>query len=160
EKLREAKMHVNTYIHSRIKGKDLRSAVLLLLLLPWSDYLTFITLRYGPDSDSCRQAFALVDQLLWSIEPKTLQSDKVRQLELQEKLLQMLQVGFETIGYEQAKARKLLDAIISLQKLALQSRKIEPAPQPMRTRLESMAAEKAGHVSEKDRAVTKDEAHL
>src|SRR5690606_32065394 len=56
--------------------------------------------------------------------------------------------------------RKLLDAIISLQKLALQSRKIEPAPQPMRARLETMAAEEAGDVRDKDRAVSKDEAHL
>lgn len=160
EKLREAKLQVNTYVHSRIQGKDLPSALLLLLLLPWSDYLAFVILRYGPESETCRKAFGLVDDLLWSVEPKVLQSDKVRQVEMHERLSQLLQVGFETIGYEQAKARKLLDAIGSLQKLALQSRKAEPAPEPMRTKLETMAAEKAGKVIADDSAISSAEATL
>ncbi len=160
EKLREAKLQVNAHVHERIQGKDLPSAVLLLLLLPWSDYMAFVILRYGVDSEMCRKAFALVDDLLWTIEPKMLQADKVRQVEMQERLTQQLQTGFDTIGYEQAKARKLLDAITSLQKLALQSRKLEAAPEPMRTKLETMAAEKAGQEAAEKSAITEEEATL
>ncbi len=160
EKLREAKLLVTKEIQSRIKGEDLPSAVLLLLLLPWSDYLSFIILRYGAESDSCRQALNVVDGLLWSIEPKTKQEDKARQLDIQDKLMRSLHAGFETIAYEQAKARKLLDAISSLQKMALQSLKIEPAPAPMRDKLESMAAEKAGNVTAAESDMTDEEAQL
>ncbi|MDO3383416.1 DUF1631 family protein [Gilvimarinus algae] len=160
EKLREAKIQVNREISRRIDGKDLPSPVLLLLLLPWSDYLSFIILRYGAESDSCRQALKVADDLLWSIEPKLLEVDKIRQLEVQDKLLQSLQSGFETIGYEQNKSRKLLDAVISLQKLALKSQKVEPAPEPMRAKLETMAAEKAGNVEKENSAATVEESQL
>lgn len=160
EKLREAKLYVNNEIQLRIKDQELPSAVLLLLLLPWSDYLSFIMLRYGAESDSCRQALNVVDGVLWSIKPKTTQQDKTQQLDMQDKLMRSLEAGFETIGYEQAKARKLLDAIISLQKMALQSLKVEPAPAPMRDKLESMAAEKAGDTTDLQQEMTDEEAQL
>ncbi len=144
EKLREAKMQVNDEVRKRTDGLEIPSAVLLLLLQPWSDYLSFVLLRYGEQSDSWKRALKVIDELLWTIQPKTLQADKARQIEVHGPLMASLERGFETIGYEQGKGRKLLEAIISLQKMALQSRKAEPAPAPMRTKLESMAAEKAG----------------
>src|SRR5690606_29899532 len=144
EKLREAKMQVNLEIRKRTDQRELPSAILLLLLQPWSDYMSFVLLRYGEESEGWRHALDVIDHLLWSIEPKTLQADKQRQIELHVPLMAAIERGFETIGYEQGKGRKLIEAVISLQKLALQSRKAEPAPPPMRTKLESMAAEKAG----------------
>lgn len=160
EKLREAKIMVNTKVSHLIDGRDLPSPVLLLLLLPWSDYLSFVILRYGADSDTCQRALQVAQDLIWSVEPKLLEVDKVKQLELQDGLLQSLQSGFETIGYEQNKSRKLLDAIIALQKLALKSQKAEPAPEPMRAKLESMAAEKAGNVNVGNTNATAEEAKL
>jgi hypothetical protein len=71
-----------------------------------------------------------------------------------------LEHGFETIGYEQAKGRKLVDAVIALQRLALQSKKAEPAPAPMRSKLESMAAEKAGQTEELSAPQTADETKI
>lgn len=160
EKLREAKILVNTKVSKLIDGKDLPSPILLLLLLPWSDYLSFVILRYGADSDSFSQALKVAEDLLWTIEPKSLEADKVKQLEMQEKLMQTLQSGFETIGYEQNKSRKLIDAVESLQKLALKSRSVEPAPEPMRAKLENMAAEKAGNVEKDNTVASAEEATL
>lgn len=160
EKLREAKIQVNEAVRSRTDGRDMPSAILLLLLQPWSDYLSFVLLRYGDQSDSWKRAIAVVDDLLWTLEPKTLQADKVAQLEKQDALHAALEHGFETIGYEQAKGRKLLDAVIALQRLALQSRKADPAPAPMRSKLESMAAEKAGQAQESSQPQTADETKI
>ncbi|WP_198144055.1 DUF1631 family protein [Gilvimarinus agarilyticus] len=160
EKLREAKIRVNSDISACIDGKALPSPILLLLLLPWSDYLSFIILRYGADSDSYQQALGVAGQLLWSIEPKSLEADRLKQIEVQGDLLHTLQSGFETIGYEQNKSRKLIDAVSSLQRLALKSRQVEPAPETMRNKLEKMAAEKAGQVKQDDRPVTPEEAQL
>lgn len=145
ERLREAKIQVNNEVRSRTDNRDMPSAILLLLLQPWSDYLSFVLLRYGDTSDNWKRALQVIDDLLWTLEPKTQQSDKVKQMELQDALLSSLERGFETIGYENAKGRKLLEAVTSLQRMALLSRKAEPAPAPMRTKLESLAAEKAGH---------------
>ena len=160
EKLREAKLQVNQEVRNRTDHRELPSAILLLLLQPWSDYMSFVLLRYGDNSDSWRRSLEVVDQLLWSIEPKTLQIDKQRQIELHVPLMAALERGFETIGYEQGKGRKLIEAVISLQKMALQSRKAEPAPAPMRTKLESMAAEKAGQMVAANDPVTPEEAKI
>lgn len=148
EKLREAKVQVNTAVRSRTDGREMPSVVLLLLLQPWSDYLSFLLLRYGENSESWLRAVNVIDELLWSLEPKTLQVDKMLQMEKQVELIATIEQGFETIGYEQAKGRKLLDAVLALQKMALQSRKAEAAPEPMRSKLENMAAEKAGQSEE------------
>lgn len=160
EKLREAKIQVNNEVRGRTDNKDMPSAILLLLLQPWSDYLSFVLLRYGDKSDSWKRALQVIDDLLWTLEPKTKQPDKVKQMELQDTLLVALERGFETIGYEQAKGRKLLDAVISLQRMALLSRKAEPAPAPMRIKLELLAAEKAGHNTEQIPPVLPEEAKI
>lgn len=160
EKLKEVKLRVNEAIKSRIDNRELPSAVLLLLLQPWSDYLAFILLRYGEESDSWQRSIQVVDDLLWSIEPKESNQDKTRQLELHESLNNGLELGFETIGYDQAKSKKLLAALFSLQKLALQSKKAEPAPQPMRNKLESMAAEKAGKPTVSEEPATPEELRM
>ena len=160
EKLREAKIQVNNEVRARTDNREMPSAILLLLLQPWSDYLSFTLLRYGDASDSWTRALQVIDDLLWSLEPKTTQADKVRQMELQDGLLASLGRGFEVIGYEQAKGRKLLDAVISLQRMALLSRKAEPAPAPMRSKLESLAAEKAGHVIDTQQPVLPEEAKI
>ena len=144
EKLREAKIQVNNEVRSRTDNREMPSAILLLLLQPWSDYLSFVLLRYGDGSDSWKRALQVIDDLLWTLEPKTTTQDKTRQMELQDTLLAALERGFQTIGYEQAKGRKLLDAVVSLQRMALLSRKAEPAPAPMRSKLETLADEKAG----------------
>lgn len=157
ERLREAKIQVNDEVRKRTDGKEMPSAILLLLLQPWSDYLSFVLLRYSDKSDAWQKALKVIDDLLWTLEPKTLQVEKARQMHIQTDLIAALEKGFETIGYEQAKGRKLLDAVSSLQRLALLSRKAEPAPAPMRSRLETMATEKAGGKSFERQVVTPDE---
>ncbi|WP_018414943.1 DUF1631 domain-containing protein [Teredinibacter turnerae] len=144
EKLREVKLRVNDEISERTEGKELPSAVLLFLLQPWSDFLSFALLRYGEKSDRWLKALAIADELLWCIEPKDLEADKSRQMEAHDELVAAIESGFETIGYDQAKGRKLVEALSSLMKLAMQSKKAEPAPAPMRDKLERIAAEKAG----------------
>lgn len=144
EKLREAKIVVNREVRTRTNMREMPSAVLLLLLQPWSDYLSFVFLRYGEHSEVWKKGLQTIEDLLWALEPKTTPLEKTRQLELNESVMVMLERGFETIGYDQAKARKLLDAVSSLLRMAIMSRKAEPAPAPMRTKLESLADEKAG----------------
>lgn len=144
EKLREVKLRVNEEIRDRTEGHELPSAILLFLLQPWSDYLSFALLRYGEKSDRWLQALDIVDQVLWCIEPKDIPDLKARQLEIHDELVVAIEHGFDTIGYDQVKGKKLLDALSSLIKLAIQSKKADPAPAPMRDKLERIAAEKAG----------------
>ncbi len=160
EKLREVKLFVNSEIRKRIDKKELPSAILLFLLQPWSDYLSFALLRFGEKSPKWRKALALVDDVLWSLEPKITSEDKSRQLELHDEIIDGIEAGFETIGFEQTKGKKLTEAISSLVKLAIQSKKAEPAPEPMRNKLEKIAAEKAGSRPEDEQQATPEEAQM
>lgn len=148
ERLREVKLRVNEEVRKRTDDKELPSAVLLFALQPWSDYMSFALLRYGEKSEKWANALAVVDDLLWVIEPKSTSADLERQAELAPALLRDIEAGFETIGYDQVKGRKLLEAVSSLIEMAQQKKKAEPAPAPMRDKLEKIAAEKAGHTVE------------
>lgn len=160
EKLREVKVRVNQEIRSRTDSKELPSAVLLLLLQPWSDYLAFLLLRYGDESELWKKSVRVVDDVLWSIEPKKDEKDRAKQIDLHDDLLDLIDTGFETIGYDQAKGKKLVEALESLQQLALKSIKAEPAPAPMRDKLETMATEKAGGVEEDEEEATLEETKM
>ena len=160
EKLREVKLRVNEEVKQRIDGRELPSAVLLMLLQPWSDYLAFLLLRYGHKSEGWLRAVRLIDDVLWSIEPKTSNEDKTAQLEMTDRLLDSLENGFETIGYDQAKKKKLVEALVSLQKMALQSKQVEPAPEAMRAKLERIAAEKVGKSPDHEDAPTVEEQRM
>ncbi|MCW8196213.1 DUF1631 domain-containing protein [Proteobacteria bacterium 005FR1] len=157
EKLREVKIRVNQEVRSRTDGKDLPSAVLLLLLQPWSDYLAFLLLRYGEKSESWKNALRAVDDIISSINTAIEVKDKSQHLEMLDELLEVIETGFETIGYDQGKAKKLIEALVSLQKMVLQSKKPAPAPAPVRTKLETEAAEKAGRDEELNQKITPEE---
>ncbi|GAB1258818.1 DUF1631 domain-containing protein [Aurantivibrio plasticivorans] len=157
EKLREVKIRVNNEVRSRTDGKELPSAILLLLLQPWSDYLAFLLLRYGDESELWQKALKAIDDVLWSIQPKTDPKEKAKQMDLHDDLLDVIENGFETIGYDQTKGKKLVEAVLSLQEQAMQSRKVAPAPEPEREELEAKAAEKAGHVQEPEEKPTPEE---
>lgn len=144
EKLREVKLRVNDEIRKRTHNRELPSALLLFLLQPWSDYLSFALLRYGENSDKWNNALILVDEVLWSIQPKSTAREKERQNAIHDGILDAIKSGFDTIGFDQTKGKKLIEAVSSLMRLALQSKSAEPAPQPMRHKLEQIAAEKAG----------------
>lgn len=144
EKLREVKIRVNEEVGERIRNEELPSAVLLFALQPWSDYLSFVLLRYGDRSDRWSEALSVLEELVWMVEPKSDADEQVKQAENAPGLIKEIENGFETIGYEQVKGQKLIVALNELIEMALQRRKADPAPPPMRDKLEKIAAEKAG----------------
>lgn len=160
ERLREVKIKVNEAVSERTGGKELPSAVLLFVLQPWSDYMSFALLRYGEESEKWTSAIDLVDDLIWAIEPKTNKEDIARQALLAAEVLKRAEVGFETIGYDQTKGAKLLEAITALFDMAQRSQKAEPAPAPMRDKLEKIAAEKAGQVQITDDDISQEEGKI
>ena len=144
ERLREVKLKVNDEVQARIVERELPSAILLFLLQPWSDYLSFALLRFGEKSEKWRKALEVIDDVLWCIEPKDNDPERKRQVQMHDDIITLVEHGFDTIGFDQDKGRKLIEALSSLIKLAVQSKKAEPAPAPMRERLQRIAAEKAG----------------
>ena len=159
EKLKEVKLKVAAEIRSRTQDKELPSAVLLFLLQPWSDYMSFALLRYGDSSKKWTKALTVIDDLIWGIEPKDDEDDIFRQQQNYDDLLAAINEGFDTIGYEQTKSAKLTDALSALLKLAIQHRKAEPAADSMRAELERIAAER-GDFDQEPEDCTQEESQM
>ena len=159
DKLREMKLKVNDAVRGRIQDRELPSAVLLLLLQPWSDYLTLVLLRHGDQSPKWLSGVNVVEDVLWCLQPKALDQEKQTQKERVARVCEELKEGFQVIGYEADKGDRLIESFESLCELVLNEKQLEPAPKPMRNELERIAAERAGHtVNEED--VTEEEAQM
>jgi hypothetical protein len=134
EKLLEAKIQVNNEVRMRTDQRDIPSVILLFLLQPWSEYMSFVLLRYGSRSDSWAQALQAIDNLLWSFEPKITQLDRIKLRDIQDELALSIERGLSTIGYEKTKIDKQLENLASLWRIASSDRpaenQIQPKPEP------------------------------
>jgi hypothetical protein len=119
DKLKEVKKVASDEIHDRVDSLNLPTEVSLLLLQPWSDYLTFILLRYGDKSGAWTQALKTVDDIVWSVQPKKARSEKNRLSELIGELEVSVLRGLETIGYEQSQSQILVNKLKEYQHQAL-----------------------------------------
>lgn len=140
EKLREVKARVSQEVRRRTDGRELPSAVLLLLLQPWSDYLAFLLLRYGDSSAAWKEALQAVDEILLSVQPPPDSTDRHRAR--QARVLSIVQQGLNTIGYDPNRGEKITEALSSLQENALQRNK--PAAAPVRPKVDIAAADIPG----------------
>lgn len=141
EKLQAVKLRAVDEVRARTDGHELPSAILLLLLQPWTDYLSFTQLRYGANSDRWTESLAVVDDILWCIEPRHNTRDRKRQHALHDSIPQALHLGLDTIDYDKDKARQLIEAVTSLIEQVMQRKNVELAPAPMRDELERLAVE-------------------
>ena len=142
EKLREVKHRVNDEVMKRTEERDLPSSVLLFLLQPWFDYLSFCMLRYGSESGQWTSALTLVDDLLWAIDHKTKTTDIQVQKELIQRLQVEIQAGFDVIGYDADKGEKLIESISDVLRASIAQRPLAPEPEPVRQEAEKAVAEK------------------
>ena len=142
EKLREVKHRVNKEVMTRTEDKDLPSSVLLFLLQPWFDFLSFCMLRYGDESEQWVNALALIDDLLWAVDVKSDNNDIQIQKELIYRLQSEMQAGFDVIGYDSDKGEKLSESISGILRAAIAQKAPAPEPKPVREEAEKVIAEK------------------
>ncbi len=140
DRLREVKRRVLLEVRKRMDGHDLPSHIIVLLLHPWSDYLTFTLLRHGEESSQWQEGLDTIDEIVWSVQEKPDINERNRLMLIQESLQARVQVGLETIAHDQAKSNKLLDALSKSQMLVLQSLVAEPATAEKRAEMEAEAS--------------------
>lgn len=153
ERLREVKGHVLREVKQRMEGYSLPSPVIVLLLHPWSDYLTFTLLRHGEDATQWQEGLSTIEDIIWSIQPKEDMEQRKRLIVLQETIQNRVQEGLETIAYDQGKSNKLLDALHKAQMISLENMIAEPATAEKRAEMEAAASQEAGIQEEKHEAL-------
>jgi len=108
EQLQNARHQVFEEINSRLFSQgNVPEVVVTLLKDGWKDVLLLICLRQGFDSPEWQNALDLMDQLLWSIEPKAEKRERQKLLKEIPVLLKRLRVGLNSITYDQHKMARL-----------------------------------------------------
>ena len=137
DRLRAVKRRVLQEVRRNMDGHELPAHIIVLLLHPWSDYLTFALLRYGEDSSQWLEGVDTIGEIIWSVQEKTDINERNRLAFVQESLLQRVRSGLETIAHDQVKSNKLLEALSKSQMLVLQNLIAEPASQEQRAQMEA-----------------------
>jgi len=151
---------VNSYIQSAIVNRDIPSTVLIFLLQPWSDYLSFILLRHGDCSSQWEVASQVVDDLLWSICTHQSSEDKIIQTQKKSELAKNIQSGFILIEYDEAQAKIFLDELDLIITHAINNKSTIPASSEVREKIEKKAALNLGNIKIYSQPESQEEARM
>ncbi|PYC28152.1 DUF1631 domain-containing protein [Aquipseudomonas alcaligenes] len=88
-----ARQQVEQALNARLLGKTLPEVVVRLLQEGWSKVLQLTCLKHGAESEEWRAALAVMDDLVWSVEPHESAEDRLHLLELVPSLLKALRDG-------------------------------------------------------------------
>ena len=111
ERLREARQSVSQEIVDRTWNRNLPKAVEELLMGPWANLLVLTNLRSGPESDEWKQGLGLIDDLLWSVEPKESEEEKQRVKQKLPKIEAAIRNGLAVIGDPEVNTNFLLQQL-------------------------------------------------
>lgn len=85
----------------------------------WLKVLLLVWVEHGEESAAWQEHNAVVDSLLWSVQPKTEQEDRKRLSRMLPSMLQMLNKGMERLNVSEEVRTEFLDTCFSLQTAAL-----------------------------------------
>ena len=98
ENLALAKSVAQDEIKARIDAHQLPGPVLEFLIQQWLKLLLLLHVKEGKDSQSWKDALESMDQLIWSVEPKSTIEERRKLAALVPSLLKQLAVGLNTAG--------------------------------------------------------------
>lgn len=127
EKLRTARNRAVQEVMSRTEGHDLPEGVTRFLEQPWVDILVFTLLRKGAESEAWRNALKVIDDVIWSVIPKSNDDEKSALRRRLPELNDAIQQGFVLLGGYQGEAKQLLRELAMAQSRALEA---PPVTQP------------------------------
>jgi hypothetical protein len=94
--------------------------VVSFLMHPWFEYLTSTHLRFGEKSEQAEQGLQLVENLLWSLQPKCTEHEINRLNNLKKLLNKQIESGLDSIGYDPVETSRYMEGIDELQRLSSQ----------------------------------------
>lgn len=111
ERLREARQAVSQEIVDRTWNRSIPKAAEDLLMGPWANLMVLTLLRNGQDSEEWKQSLTVLDDVLWSVEPKASEEERQR---LRDKLPQLedsIRAGLAMIGDPEVNTNCLLQEL-------------------------------------------------
>ena len=136
DRMQEVKEQVHRTIQDAIGKRDLPSAILMFLMQPWSDYMVFVLLRFGQESEQWQEANSVIEDLFWGLSLGEDEQQKIKWKAHYGTLAETIAKGFDCIGYDEGRRRKMTSAMDYVYELYLQGLAARPAPAEVRKRLE------------------------
>ncbi len=133
-KVDSARQHVDARLRQRLAGRELPEVVIRLIDEAWSKVLFITLLKEGDESEQWRNQLALVDRLIWSVEPK---ADHVQRKKLVSEipaLLHDLRAGLNSIMFNPVDMTRMFKELEGVH-IRLLSRPMERQPKPSTTPL-------------------------
>jgi hypothetical protein len=133
EQLQLGKQEVEEEIETRFrKAGTLPEAVISLIRDGWKDVLLLIALRKGLESQEWKDGLAMMDQLIWSVTPKTSREEQRELLDAIPVLLKGLRKELNEISYDQHKTARLFKELQACHVVSLRGERvsgINPLPE-------------------------------
>ncbi|NOZ52538.1 MAG: DUF1631 domain-containing protein [Gammaproteobacteria bacterium] len=111
EMLEETKQRVSDKIEESIQQYKIPIAIHNFLVSKWKDALTEIGLRDHCEGPAWQAALDFVDDLIWSIQPKLLASERHELVRIIPRILKGLQDGLTLIGIDQDEINSYLEEL-------------------------------------------------
>ena len=145
-------------VEARLEGVDVPGVLRDFLRNSWREVLQYVLDHEGHDSDAWRHHEQMINELMWSVEPKTTADDRRKMVMLLPRLLDSLREGMLLVGYSQQEIDALIDALEPIHMACLRGEKhdtnvVKPMPaEPVADTAEASL----GEVSETIRSVQED----
>jgi hypothetical protein len=143
EQLQIGKQEVEDEIRDRFKkAGTLPQAVVELIRNGWKDVLLLTALRSGLESKEWQQGLAMMDQLIWSVAPKTSREEQRELLDAIPVLLKGFRRELNEISFDQHKTARLFKDLQACHVVALRGEQV-PGINPLPDEEQGEAAPEA-----------------
>ena len=114
EMLENAKDRVAKEIQRRVTDNRVPPLVSTILIDAWKDVLTRLYLRDGDDSAGWNTALQVADDLIWSVQPKLVSSERQRLIKVIPRVLNGLRDGLTLIQFDRDATAQLFSGLETL----------------------------------------------
>ncbi len=122
EKVEIARLVAEDEVERRLEPRTAVPRVVRRFLAgAWARSLAHISLHEGEGSPPWNSALQMIDELLWSVEPKPGADDRRRLVGLLPQLLRRLQEGMERIGVEEAERDNFFGSLVDCHSAAVKA---------------------------------------
>ena len=112
--LEQTKQRVSDEIEKRIRDYRVPKLVYNLLVNKWKDVLTAVGMRHSCKGTTWSACLDVVDDLVWSVQPKLMASEKQALTRLIPKIIKRLREGLKFISVDDATVQEILDQLGTL----------------------------------------------
>ncbi len=121
ERIIQAKMDVDDEIRARLNDHDLREFIHNFILDYWRQLLIVTLVESGRDSEAWRSRVKILEELIWSAEPKTASADRKILVARLPALVKGLKLGMQELDMTPTESSRFLSMLASVHVASVRS---------------------------------------